>query len=68
MSDMKAKKKVVAATTTVPVKEKATPKNTKGTIAKCTCVSEFQYGLYGKGIRAKNPTSSGGYKCTVCGK
>jgi len=65
MSDMKPKKKEVAAVT--PPKEKATPKNTKGTIAKCTCVSVYQDAIYGKGMRAKNPTSSGGYKCTVCG-
>lgn len=66
MSDMKPKKAVKAPI--APVKEKATPKNTKGTIAKCTCVSEYQDGVYGKGMRAKNPTSSGGFKCTVCGK
>jgi len=55
MSDKKPKKSVIA--TIAPVKEKATPKNTKGTIAKCTCVSEYQDGLYGKGMKAKNPTS-----------
>lgn len=39
---------------------------------KCTCKSEFQDELYGKGIRLFNElgTNKGkctGYKCTVCG-
>lgn len=40
---------------------------------KCTCKSEFQDKLYGKGVRLFNccGDSKGkitGYRCTVCGK
>lgn len=39
---------------------------------KCSCKSEFQDQLYGKGIRLFNECISGskvtGYRCTVCGK
>jgi hypothetical protein len=37
-------------------------------IAKCTCKSEFQDQLYGKGMRYFNRTEDGkGGRCTVCG-
>lgn len=37
-------------------------------IAKCTCKSEFQDSLYGKGMRVFNRTEDGkGGRCTVCG-
>ena len=40
---------------------------------RCSCVSEFQDELYGKGIRLFNEMGSNkgkvtGYRCTVCGK
>lgn len=38
----------------------------------CTCKSDFQDELYGKGNRLFNPKGKGekidGYRCTVCGK
>ena len=38
----------------------------------CTCKSEFQDEVYGKGNRLFNPKGKGdkvdGYRCTVCGK
>jgi hypothetical protein len=37
-------------------------------IKKCTCVSEFQDSIYGKGNRLCNETKSGKVRCTVCGK
>lgn len=41
-------------------------------IVKCTCTSEYQDSVYGKGMRVYNPVGKGsqdaGYKCTVCGK
>jgi hypothetical protein len=37
-------------------------------IAKCTCKSEFQDQLYGKGMRYFNRVADGkGGRCTVCG-
>lgn len=41
-------------------------------IFSCTCKSEFQDSVYGKGNRVFNPKGKGedlgGYRCTVCGK
>jgi len=38
-------------------------------IGACTCVSEYQDKLYGKGKRVKNPSKkSKDGRCTVCGK
>lgn len=41
-------------------------------IFSCTCKSEFQNSIYGKGNRVFNPKGKGedlsGYRCTVCGK
>ena len=40
-------------------------------VFKCTCKSEFQDEMYGKGNRLFNPRGKGekldGYRCTVCG-
>lgn len=38
------------------------------TIKKCTCKSEFQDSIYGRGNRLCNETKSGKVRCTVCGK
>lgn len=42
-------------------------------IMKCTCTSDFQDSVYGKGMRVFNPIGKGkdqgkDYICTVCGK
>lgn len=37
-------------------------------IRTCSCENEYQDKLYGRYKRVKNPTKSGGAKCTVCGK
>jgi CRISPR/Cas system-associated protein Cas10 (large subunit of type III CRISPR-Cas system) len=38
----------------------------------CTCKSDYQNEVYGKGNRLFNPKGKGdkvdGYRCTVCGK
>jgi len=36
-------------------------------IEPCTCENEYQDKMYGKGMRVKNTTGSGGSRCTVCG-
>ena len=46
-------------------------KNTM-TIKPCSCKSEYQDSVYGKGMRAKNSVGgkngAGSFRCTVCGK
>ena len=40
-------------------------------VIQCTCKSEFQDELYGKGMRLANTMGKdkpSGYRCTVCGK
>lgn len=37
-------------------------------IKKCTCVSEFQDGIYGKGNRWCNEMKGNKVRCTVCGR
>lgn len=40
-------------------------------ILKCTCQSEYQDSVYGKGNRVMNPygkSQDSGYRCTVCGR
>ncbi len=63
MSNMKAEKK--AEPDVVITHEKKVVKITSTGVKPCTCKSDFQDKIYGKGMRAKNSTNSG-FRCTVC--
>ena len=63
MSNMKAEKKPEPEV--VVTHEKRVAKITSAGVKSCTCKSDFQDKMYGKGMRAKNSTNSG-FRCTVC--
>ncbi len=62
----KAKTSTAATTPATEKRGKSDTKKNSTVIQKCTCVSEFQDNMYGKGMRVKN-SSGTGFKCTVCG-
>ena len=56
-----------ASSTPAPVPRGGKDKGRAGVvIASCACVSEYQDGRYGKGMRVFNK-GSGNSSCTVCG-
>lgn len=63
MSNMKTEKKT--ETEVVVTHEKKVAKVIITGVKSCTCKSDFQDKMYGKGMRAKNSTNSG-FRCTVC--